>query len=294
MSDGVHVCAICGWANPMEGKDALVGQRLFLHCQACGCNCCDRCIEVCYRCRWTLCDDCRLEHVTRDPQPCLHVGCPEVTCADSGICAVGESRMFPDVAKLMIFRRYVHDHPLRVFPPPVGSPTPAKITTRRFAPQPMEDKQVKKSGTSELSNSRILKHAFWKPGRTISGTVVRHVGTQYGPLTELRLDKAMVTMAKKDKPSETVTHVILGNQRGLQMCAESAGVPWPYPIGCHVDVKCTGESDTGKGTPMTLFTVEFDLPDSVGADTVGSADDGWDDLQEAADNGQLASARGRK
>ncbi len=111
----------------------------------------------------------------------------------------------------------------------------------------------------------MIKAAFWRPGTKLAGTITRHVNTQHGPIMELALDKPRVIKGdkKKNVKDRTISHVILGNQRGLQMAAESAGVPFPYPLQAHVDITCTGHQHTGKGNDMALFSVEFDVPDDM-------------------------------
>ena len=128
-----------------------------------------------------------------------------------------------------------------------------------------EDYMAKVTGTSQTSNALILKAPFWKVGRKVSGTITRHVSTKFGPLQELHLDKPMVIKADKKAGREErkITDVMLGNQRGLQLAAENAHVPWPYPIHTHVDITCTGLQNTGKQSPLALFSVDFDLPEEV-------------------------------
>lgn len=126
---------------------------------------------------------------------------------------------------------------------------------------------MKVKGTSQVSNAPVLNQKFWQPGRTVAGIITRHVNTKNGPIMEMRLDKPITKKGDKKAGTadETIASVILGNQRGLQMCAESANIAWPYPVGAHVTVRCTGTQHTRNGD-MTLFEVDFDLPDDVRED----------------------------
>lgn len=114
---------------------------------------------------------------------------------------------------------------------------------------------MKVKGNSQISDSPILAAAFWKPGTVIAGKVTRHVDTSNGPITEVKFDVPREIEGTKRHA------VMIGNHAGLRMCAESAHVAWPYPLGCHVEIKSTGVQKTPKGK-MVMFEVEFDIPEA--------------------------------
>lgn len=108
-------------------------------------------------------------------------------------------------------------------------------------------------GCSQEANSAFLGADFWKPGRTVTGEVVRTFETENGPCYVLKVPEPVAI------GGEEFDQVSIGNLTGFRMALQAAGLD-RLKVGDALHIECTGLKPTTKGSPRANFAIEVNRP----------------------------------
>ncbi len=104
--------------------------------------------------------------------------------------------------------------------------------------------------TGEVANN-FLGSDFWRPGVSISGTVLRKFESRNGQCYALELKEPV------DINAEPTREVALGNLTGLRMAIQAAGAE-DLEVGDKIDLECTDLQPTAKGNPRIDFRIQIE------------------------------------
>lgn len=122
-------------------------------------------------------------------------------------------------------------------------------------------------GNTKDAATPILKQSFWSKGTVLAGKVIREFETNTGNCyelalgRELRVDAKHLSTPEQLSGTQNLTRVGIGAMKGLNMAINAAGTDRFHPEDV-VEIRCLGETDTGKANPRTDFEVIIDRPDT--------------------------------
>lgn len=106
-------------------------------------------------------------------------------------------------------------------------------------------------GKTEDAGAPFLTAAFWKPSKSIAGTVIREFETDNGRAYGILLVTPVMVNDKTEK------QISMGNSAGFRMAVDASGAPGGLLVGDKVHIECTGFTGTDKGNDMVNFSVEI-------------------------------------